>query len=263
MKFEFLRLAEVIRHEARGKPVYLLSNPGNWGDALIRFGTEHFLQTFGIAYRKLQLDGQLGSRLALYGAGMRGRVLLCTGSGSWCNHFDYLPRTLEVILRRMRFSKIIVLPSTYDKPYALPGVTFFRRDSQESAEAMPSAEFCHDLAFFIGALQPPAAIRERAYCFRGDLEASGAHAAPQANYDLSAQGTENSDVFPFFRYLAEHREIHTDRLHVAIGASLLGREVHLYPGRYFKNRAIFHSSLQPYFPNTRWHDVFVPPEPRP
>jgi exopolysaccharide biosynthesis predicted pyruvyltransferase EpsI len=259
LKLEFIRLAEAIREQAQGEKVYLLCNPGNWGDALIRFGTEHFLQAFHIDYEKLLLDGRLSSRLAVYGAGLRGKVLLCSGGGAWCNHYDHLPRTLEVIQRRTRFRKIIVLPSTFEKHYDIPGLQFFRRDRFESAQAMPAAEFCHDLAFFIGSLQTPVPPEKTAFCFRGDVEASGAHQAPAGNHDLSAQGSESDDVAPFFEYLSSYRTIYTDRLHVAIGASLLGREVHLYPGRYFKNHAIFRSSLEPYFPATRWHDNFVPP----
>lgn len=258
MKLEFLRLAEVIRGQARGEPVSLLINPGNWGDALIRFGTERFLETFDIAYRRIYLDTSARSRLGLYASGVRGGVLLCTGSGSWCGHYNYLSHTLETIIRRWRYRSAIVLPSTYERPYELPKVTFFRRDNAESAAAMPRAEFCHDLAFFIGALETPAPSLDRAHCFRGDVESSGEHAIPPDNVDLSAQGSESDGVHAFFEYLSRYREVHTDRLHVAIGASLLGREVHLYPGRYFKNKAIFTSSLAPFYPNVRWHERFEP-----
>lgn len=256
MMLEFIRLAEFIREHARGEKVYLLCNPGNWGDALIRFGTERFLQSFHIDYRTLLLDGRLTSRLAVYSAGLWDKVLLCSGGGAWCNHYDHLPRTLEVIQRRSRFRKIIVLPSTFENTYDIPGVQFFCRDGEESAKAMPAAQFCHDLAFFIGQVQSKPPTKDIAYCFRGDVESSGAHRIPVGNHDLSAHGTESSNVAPFFEYLADYRTVHTDRLHVAIGASLLGRDVHVYPGRYFKNRAIFRSSLEPYFPSAHWHDAF-------
>jgi exopolysaccharide biosynthesis predicted pyruvyltransferase EpsI len=257
MNLEFLRLAEVIREEARGETVSLLINPGNWGDALIRFGTERFLETFQIPYRRIRLDTDLASRLRLYKSGMIGGLLLCTGSGSWCGHYNYLHRALEKITRRWRFRRIIVLPSTFENTYDIPRTLFFRRDERQSATAMPRAEFCHDLAFFIGRLRTPAPEAVTAHCFRSDVESLGAHDIPADNLDLSAQGNESSDVHGFFLHLAKHQQIHTDRLHVAIGTALLGRQLHLYPGRYFKNEAIFRSSLEPYFDHVKWHDRFI------
>jgi hypothetical protein len=256
VRLEYLKWAEVIRHHARGEPVHFLINPGNWGDALIRAGTEHFLQTFGIAYRPLYLDDSLASRLRRLAAGLGGGVLLCSGGGAWCGHFNHLPRSVEVIMRRSRYRKIIVLPSTFDRPFDFPGVQFFRRDQSGSAQAMPQAEFCHDLAFFLPTLESAAPDLDRAFCFRRDVESSGEHAIPPDNLDLSAMGTQADDVHPFFAHLARFREIHTDRLHVAVGASLLNRQVHLYPGRYFKNKAIFDASLAPFFPSTHFHDHF-------
>lgn len=256
MRLEFLRLAEVIRKEARGETVNLLINPGNWGDALIRFGTERFLESYNIPYRHLYLDGSVRSRVGLYASGLRGGVLLCTGSGSWCGHYNYLFRSLKTINQRWRFRSMIVLPSTYEQCYELPKTTFFRRDNTGSALAMPNAEFCHDLAFFIGALETQPPTLERAHCFRSDVESTGEHIIPSDNVDISAQGSESDDVYAFFAYLSRYREVYTDRLHVAIGASLLGRSVHLYPGRYFKNKAIFTSSLAPFFSNVQWHERF-------
>ena len=256
MMIEFLRLAEVIRHHSRGEPVYLLGNTGNWGDALIRFGTERFLESFAIPYRRLSLDGSLASRLTLRTASLSRAVLLCMGSGSWCGHFDYLPRTISQIRSRSRHRKIIVLPSTYDRTFDLQDVLFFRRDECDSAVHMPVSIFCHDLAFFIGRIQAPEATQARLNCFRSDVESSGSHVIPAGNRDISAEGTESHEVHPFLEALARYREIHTDRLHVAVGGALLGREVHLYPGRYFKNRAIFSTSFKPNFGNVHWCERF-------
>jgi hypothetical protein len=41
---------------------------------------------------------------------------------------------------------------------------------------------------------------------------------------------------------------------VAIAACLLGRELHLHPGGYFKNRAVFRSSIEGRFPNAHFHE---------
>lgn len=259
MHYEFMKLAETIQqHAAQGEKVYLLCNPGNWGDALIRFGTEQFLKHYGIAYEKLYITTRLQDRLKWLKAGFSNSLLLCIGGGAWCSHYAHLSKAVENIQRKYRFRHIIVLPSTYESSYQIDNVTFFRRDQFQSAESMPNSTFCHDLAFFIGSLQSPKPTKQIAYCFRRDVETSGQHQILQNNHDLSDQGTEDMGVFEFFQYLAEYETIHTDRLHVAVGSSLLGRQVYLYPGKYFKNNAIFRSSIEPYFPNTRWRDEFIP-----
>lgn len=49
-------------------------------------------------------------------------------------------------------------------------------------------------------------------------------------------------------HVARFSVIHTDRTHGAIAGALMGREVHLYPNAYFKNRAIYEHSLH-HFPH--------------
>jgi exopolysaccharide biosynthesis predicted pyruvyltransferase EpsI len=44
-------------------------------------------------------------------------------------------------------------------------------------------------------------------------------------------------------FLEEYKVVNTDRLHVAILASLLGKEVNFYPNSYYKNEAVYNYSL--------------------
>lgn len=44
----------------------------------------------------------------------------------------------------------------------------------------------------------------------------------------------------------------TNRLHVAIGAALLGKTVHMHANNFFKNRAVYEYSLRDRFPNVVW-----------
>jgi len=55
-------------------------------------------------------------------------------------------------------------------------------------------------------------------------------------------------VQEFFDALAPYDSIHTDRLHVAIASCLLGKKLTVYPGSYFKNEAVFRSSMDGLFP---------------
>jgi hypothetical protein len=86
-------------------------------------------------------------------------------------------------------------------------------------------------------------------------KSSRKNAIPAGNSDPSGAGRQTSDIFPFIREVGRYAVVHTDRLHVAIAACLLGREVHLYPGSYFKNRAVFLSSIRGYYADAHFHET--------
>ena len=258
MRIEFVRLAEHILAASKGEPVYLLNNTGNWGDALIRFGTLCFLRHFGISYKEITLDSDITSRIARASAGLSGKVLLAMGGGAWVDHYSHFSSSINDIAKKYKFSKIIILPTTYSGSFEpIDSAIYFRRDKYESADSMPGSIFCHDLAFFIENIEhTPIAQKETAYCFRTDVESSCLHSIPATNYDLSSYGNERSSIADFFEYLSNYNEIHTDRLHVAIGSCLLKKNVYLYPGSYFKNKAIFKSSIEGYFDNAYFSEKF-------
>jgi hypothetical protein len=118
---------------------------------------------------------------------------------------------------------------------------------------MPTALFCHDMSFYLGSFQAEPGQGE-GWFFRTDAESARDGRLPPGNQDISTRGDHRSDIYPFLAEIARSAVIHTDRLHVAIAACLLGREVHLYPGAYFKNRAVFHSSIQGYYDNVIFHE---------
>jgi len=75
--------------------------------------------------------------------------------------------------------------------------------------------------------------------------------------DISLKGSHLSSVYPFIDSIAKYGIIHTDRLHVAIAGCLLGLEVHLYPNSYFKNKAVYLSSIEGYYDNVFFHETNV------
>jgi exopolysaccharide biosynthesis predicted pyruvyltransferase EpsI len=249
MQHEFIRLEETLRRICGRGAVYYLPNSGNWGDALIRFGTRKFLRDIGLNVTELAADSSPGLLPSL-----RGGTVLYGGGGAWCALWNGAARKVARFHERFR---VVVLPSTYEKRYAIPNTTFFCRDAFESQQNMPEAVFCHDLSFYIGPLASPPPSGT-GYFFRTDKESSGSRKIPPENIDLSSKGRHTSDVFPFIAEIAKHSTVHTDRLHVAIAACLLGRELHLYPGSYYKNRAVFFSSMRHHFSNVHFH-----PDPTP
>ena len=61
-------------------------------------------------------------------------------------------------------------------------------------------------------------------------------------------------TFIFLNAISQYENIFTDRLHISIAASMLGRKCHLFGGNYFKNKAIYDASIAGYYPNTSFID---------
>ncbi len=249
----FAEMATRLTTITSNRPVVFLVNPGNWGDSLIRTGAEAFFRTFKINYRTVRLrDLESGKINATKITG--DPVLIVNGSGGYIPNYDLMGRVNTAI---SGFSDVIFLPSTFvsrfpDGP-SDQNREFYSRDLAESLRAQPGSLFCHDMAFFLGASSWRGG-KGTGYLFRQDSEKPDASILPVGNVDISAMGRTNKSASGFFRYLARFETILTDRLHVAIGGALLGRQVHLYANSYFKNRAIFQASLEPYFPLVTFHD---------
>ena len=255
MKLEFLTLAEDIIRRSNNKPIIFINLDGNWGDALIRAGAENFFRYFNIPYQHItQKTSVLTRNKMLLQARLNNQLVVVNGGGAWCNHYKHGFKLVESIQNRFKFKDLLVLPSTYSENFKIANVTFYRRDHFNSKSAMPDATFCHDMAFFLHPIEISALSEtdHEGHFFRTDIEASGEIAIPNNNYDLSAQGTIDSKVSGFFEYLSRYKVINTDRLHVAIGSSIMNKTVNLQAGSYFKNKAIFKSSIEPYYPNTRF-----------
>lgn len=251
MRQAFSLLENVIKKACGQGPVYYFANPGNLGDALIRHGTLKFFRDIGLTFTELKGARKKDWFLPF----LRGGTVIYGGGGAWCRLWTQSEDFVTKLRRRFR---VIVLPSTYELHYAMPGVIFFCRDLFESRQNMPEAHFCHDMAFYLGRLSGKDGEGEgKGYIFRGDGEGRiERERIPVSNFDISAQGTHLSEISSFLEHIQAFRTIYTDRLHVAIAACLLGKEVHLYPGAYFKNRAVYLSSMRDYFDNVYFHEEF-------
>ena len=78
------------------------------------------------------------------------------------------------------------------------------------------------------------------HAFRDDKESSEIQ-LPIGNQDVSAgpdsQWKELLDI------ISQYSIVHTNRAHVSIAAALMGKETHIYPSSYFKQKEIFRYSL--------------------
>lgn len=247
MEKEYKDLEKLIKSNISGKEVYYVANSGNWGDALIREGTLKFFRDIQLEYTELRLF-----RKDWIIPFIKGGTVIYGGGGSWCNSWHTSERYVRAFSKRL---KVIVLPSSFEYSYDIPNTIFTCRDKFESQEKMPGTLFCHDMAFNLGRMSFKPG-RGTGYFFRTDKESKGEITIPKNNRDISKEGNHFSEGITFFKKIANYSVIHTDRLHVAIAACLLERELHLYPGSYFKNHAVYKSSIEPFFDNAHFHDKF-------
>ena len=253
---EFVRLEGMLRDLCGKGPVFYLSNSGNWGDGLIREATLRFLERMQLRVVELPVYLRtMHDRIRWASAISRRGTLLVQGSGAWSSVSSHLAGRVNKVSRWFR--RVVVLPSSFEIRPARNNIICFSRDRFESMQTVPDATFCHDLAFSLGPIDPVAPGEGEAWFMRGDAERHPLAPVHPDSVDLSVLGRNlwRADVAGLFQRLAQYAVIHTDRLHLAIGAMLLGRIVHLYPSRLFKIRAIYRSSIEPYFDNVTFHDL--------
>lgn len=257
----FTTLADDLKVIAGDRPLLFLMNPGNWGDALIREGTEQFLQQHGFRYARAKAMDLRKGRISLADAkaltGHPEPVMLFNGCGIYYSAYNWIPALAQM---SHQFESAVFLPATYPEPLAKAGfaenAVFYARDRFESLHNMPNARFCHDMALF---LRPdaPAPRRDTGYFLRKDKEMPPQVQIPRGNQDISRKGRTPSPIDGFVARIGQYRHVVTNRLHVGICAALLGRQVTLLPNNYFKIRAIYQSSLQPYFPNVTFCEDYA------
>ncbi len=249
MQDKFTILKEILKAKCDRGYVYYLPNRGNWGDGLIRYGTLKLLKDANIDYK--ELNSLEKDRLFPL---VKGGIVIYGGGGAWCKRWNHSNDIVKMLTEKCN---VIVLPSTYEFTYPIPNTFFFCRDIFESKQNMPNATFCHDMAFYIGKqfLKKGKGVG-KGYFFRYDSESANRINVPSDNNDISRKGNHLSEVSQFFDEINKFAVIYTDRLHVSIAACLLEKEVHLYPGSYFKNQAVYLSSMRDYFENVYFHERF-------
>lgn len=97
--------------------------------------------------------------------------------------------------------------------------------------------------------------------FRSDSEKSDI-AIPFANIDISqAFATDNMSLlysheaaYRVFKYMERFKTINTNRLHVCIAGTLLGKKVNFYRNSYNKNYSVYDFSLQDKYKNVTFVD---------
>lgn len=226
--------------------------PGNYGDSLIWHGTKSLLSLLNISECYIDISSPKYSD-----------VLLIDGGG---NLVDYYSDVRDFLIKKPAlYSEVVILPHTIfgEKQIEILNnvsskLTIFCREKISAKfleNKLKRAEIYlwHDCAFYNEFAQISAGSGVL-NAFRSDVE-SVLNTHPDSNNDVSYNGYATKPLNELIGVLQKYAQVNTDRLHIAIVATLLGKKVRLFPNSYYKNKAVFDYSLKR-FPNISFVEKF-------
>ena len=226
--------------------------PGNYGDSLIWHGTKNLLSSLNISECSVDISSPKYNN-----------VLFIDGGG---NFVDYYSDVRDFLIKKpVLYSEIVILPHTIfgEKQIEVlnnlsSNLTIFCREKVsakflEDKLTHGKAYLWHDCAFYNEFSRIPIGSGVL-NAFRLDNE-SILNTLPESNNDLSYNGYATKPLDELIGVLQKYAQVNTDRLHIAIGSTLLGKQVKLFPNLYYKNKAVFDYSLKK-FPNISFVEKF-------
>ena len=226
--------------------------PGNYGDSLIWHGTKVLLNELNISENYVEIDSPKNNG-----------VLFIDGGGNFVDYYsdvrDFLTKKPDL------YREIVILPHTIFGDKQINTLNNLSSDITIFCREKVSFDFVkqnllkggvylwHDCAFYNSFPKLPDG-RGTLNVFRKDRE-SVVDNIPEFNNDLSYNGYATKPLDELINSLEQYKEINTDRLHIAICATLLGKKVNFFPNSYYKNQAVFNYSLRD-FPNISFKESF-------
>ncbi|KKR45545.1 MAG: hypothetical protein UT81_C0011G0009 [Parcubacteria group bacterium GW2011_GWA2_40_14] len=226
--------------------------PGNYGDSLIWHGTKILLNELNIIEDYVEVSSPKNND-----------VLFINGGGNFVDYYSDVKNFL--IEKKDLYKEIVILPHTIfgDKQIDILNnlsgdITVFCREKisfkfVKENFTKGNVFLWHDCAFYNEFPKDPSG-KGVLNAFRSDKE-SKLDTTPELNEDISYNGYATKPLDDFINTLKKYEQVNTDRLHVAIGATLLGKQVKLFPNSYYKNKAVFDYSLKR-FPNVSFGENF-------
>ncbi|MCX6754891.1 MAG: polysaccharide pyruvyl transferase family protein [Candidatus Nomurabacteria bacterium] len=217
---------------------------GNYGDSLIWHGTLKLMEELSINLKYVNTED-----------GVHNNVLFIDGGG---NFVDYYFDVRDFLIKKnQQYKEVIILPHTIngEKQKSLletlnNNVTIFCRDMISYDFVKEYAKNCqvyiwHDCAFYNNFDSYKKNGTGILNAFREDCE-SIKKIKPKNNFDISKNGYCKKPIKDFLEEISKYEEIRTDRLHIAIASTMLGKKVIMYPNSYYKNTAVYEYSLKKY-----------------
>ena len=236
----------------QNQSVDFLRFPGNYGDSLIWHGTKILLSSLNISEQYVDISSPKYNN-----------VLFIDGGGNLVSYYSDVKEFL--IKKSSLYDEIIILPHTIFGKKQVEVLNDISSKLTVFCREKVSAEFLenrithgdvylwHDCAFYNSFENLRRKGSGILNAFRSDIESSK-YAIPASNIDISRDRYAQKPLDEFTNTINRYHYVNTDRLHVAIAAVLLDKEVKLYPNSYYKNKAVFDYSLKR-FPNIIFGDL--------
>lgn len=278
----------------KGKKVYLRSFAGNGGDALLLIAADVAFGKHGIRYRladeNILLDDEIvfirgGGNLVKYYhhisdfikqrcSNVKELIILphtISGHEDVLSQFD--SRVTVFCREQVSFEYVQTFPNILNVHIA-DDMAFGLKVNELFPNLPPlhrlirTATLRHIIG---GVLKGKTSIRhyiqkmggETLFAFRTDAERTGIK-LPKKNIDVSEvinlDPTMGDVDLAFktsayiFRVINQYKSIQTNRLHVAIAALLLGKELFFHGNAYHKNKSVYNFSINQRFNNVTWTD---------
>lgn len=269
-------------------PIHYQPNPGNAGDSMIAYATYRMFDKLGINFVPIpRKDFDAKDKIVVFGGGgsligdinpasdfvarhhqrarkfvvlphtSQGHIDMLSSMGSnveliareketFHHHREHAPATKVMIAEDLAFGiDVDHLLSTGGGPV----IWDFHLKRLARRHFMRAAE----------GLRRGISGVDTIHCFRTDREKTDQQ-RPRWNADLSklfkcgvaTPAAAARSSWMVFDMLQRYREIHTNRLHLAIAGALLGKLVKFHPNSYFKCGAVYEYSMRERFPNVEW-----------
>jgi exopolysaccharide biosynthesis predicted pyruvyltransferase EpsI len=268
--------------------IYYCPNPGNAGDALIALSTYQLFNRLGLNYGIAKFGQDLSDKVIFYGGG--GQLIKLYQSHALnfllmykdvAKKLVFLPSTInidasiisdlrdnvEIVCRERTSYEYIKKCNNRINVHLFDDVAFLldiddalNRDLKRSNFSISGLKHYYHLVKFMYNTNVKGSSRtSNLNSFRTDIEKTSIH-LPEDNYDISSQfGALEFDErlsraigYQILKYINGFNSISTNRLHIAIGGAILGKQVAFYPNSYYKNKAVYEYSLKNKFPNVQW-----------
>jgi exopolysaccharide biosynthesis predicted pyruvyltransferase EpsI len=264
LKYNEINIEDFLKKYSGQKVVYC-ANTGNAGDAIIAHSTFQSFEKLNIRPEIIRHTDVVNDRIIFYAGG--GNLV----EGKYKDAYHFIKNNY----RENR--EIILLPHTvhgYDELLlSASNLTIFCRE-KISYKYLSSIGFCPerfflacDMAFLLLQTEFQEFLQKGegiANCFRTDQESTGAFEIPKDNLDISLSWNGELWHRPDFAknvthsiacYLSAFETIKTDRLHIAILAAILGKQVILFPNNYYKIKAVFEYLMHKRFNKVTFWDI--------
>ena len=248
-----------------GGQVHYMPNGGNLGDNLIAASTIQQFQVAGLPWRMM-----VGGKENL----KENDILVYGGGGALVPLYEGGIDCLKFLLGLGR--RVVVLPHTVrgheDFWATASNLTVFCRDicsfeylrNFKNIEVFLSDDMATRMSLnldpFLGIKDIALAVKKEfpepriLNAFRKDGESllkyqrEGIDLSDYPMADLKSVASIYAKAVFFLTVIANYSMVKTDRLHVAIGASLIGVETKFYDNSYGKNKAVYENTLRDKFP---------------